>query len=172
MHKGTLPLETERLILRRFKPRDAEYMFKRKIKRSIIVILCLFLILILGACSSDYNKVIETNWEIPLPKSYEELYSIDSGASFHGDGYRYHVFSYKEELKQNEIAKFSSEKNVNVEKEVENILISLKVSKESRPDFSEEYYWYKKNDNNDLRNNLYLIYFIQDKMLHIIEEFY
>jgi len=28
VHKGTLPLETGRLILRRFKPNDAEYMFK------------------------------------------------------------------------------------------------------------------------------------------------
>lgn len=143
-----------------------------KIKRSILVILCLFLMLIFGACSSDYNKVLETNWGILLPKGYGELSSIDSGASFHGDGYRYHVFSYKEELSQNEIEKFSSEKNVNVEKEVENILISLKVSKENRPDFSEEYYWYKKNDTKDSRNNLYLIYFTQDKMLHIIEEFY
>ena len=28
MHNGTQQIETERLILRRFKPSDAEYMFK------------------------------------------------------------------------------------------------------------------------------------------------
>lgn len=31
-----------------------------------------------------------------LPDGYREVYSADTGASFHGDGVRYHVFQYEE----------------------------------------------------------------------------
>jgi len=43
---------------------------------------------------------------------------------------------------------------------------------EKKPDFSKEYYWYKKSGDNDLRNKLYLIYFKENNLLHIIEDFY
>ncbi len=48
---------------------------------------------------SDYSHVLKANWGISLPfKSlYKEIYEKDSGASFHGDGIRYHVFSYRYE---------------------------------------------------------------------------
>ncbi|MBU5676866.1 hypothetical protein KQI88_10595 [Alkaliphilus sp. MSJ-5] len=140
--------------------------------KNLAVIICLLLMSTLSACSSDYSESIEINWGISLPKGYEELFSVDSGASFHGDGDRYHVFSYKEELKQSEIEKFSSEKNPYVEDEVEKILNSLQVSNEQKPDFSKEYYWYRKNGDNDSRNKLYLIYFNEDNILHVIEQFY
>lgn len=146
-------------------------------KKNLVVITCVFLMFILSACSSGYNItgyniIIEINWGISLPKSYEEIFSADSGASFHGDGERYHVFKYKEKLKQMEIGKYNSEKNNNVEDEVEEILNSLQVSNQKKPDFSKEYYWYRKNGDDDSRNKLYLIYFNEDNVLHVIEEFY
>lgn len=35
------------------------------------------------------------NWSIKLPNLYKEIYSIDSGPGFHGDGERYNIFDYK-----------------------------------------------------------------------------
>ena len=48
---------------------------------------------------SDYSRVIEANWGITLPwqARLTEVYQRDSGASFHGDGVRYHVYSYQYE---------------------------------------------------------------------------
>lgn len=134
--------------------------------------ICLVLMITLNICFLDYNKVLESNWGILLPKGHKEIYSIDTGDSFLGDGQRYHVFGYKEKLKQEEIEKFSSKRNIKMEEEAEGILIQLGVSKEKRPDFSKEYYWYKKVHDIDSLSNLYLIYGSEDNVVYIIEEFY
>lgn len=143
-----------------------------KVKAIIAFTICLLSMITLSACFSDYNKILESNWGILLPKGYKELYSTDSGDSFLGDGQRYHVFDYEEKLKQEEIEKFSSKKNIKVEEEAEGILIQLGVSKEKRPNFSKEYYWYKKVHYIDSRSNLYLIYVFENSMVYVIEEFY
>jgi len=139
-----------------------------KIKK-MTVIISLSLILILTACSSDYTRTIEKNWDVSIPKANKELYSVDSGPSIFGDGPRYHILGYEEEIKLSEIGKFSSEKNTLLEDEVEKILNSLEVSKDKTPDFSSKYYWHKKSEGTRLRNKLYLVYFSEGNLLHIIE---
>ena len=42
----------------------------------------------------DYTDVLEKNWDLSLPSSDGAVYETDSGASFLGDGYRYHVLEY------------------------------------------------------------------------------
>lgn len=140
--------------------------------KNLVLFTCLLLMYVLSACSSDYGKIIEKNWDITLPKGYEEIVSVDSGASFQGDGERYHVFKYKEELKKEEIQRFSSRENSVVEDEVKKILNSLQVSNEERPDFSKTYYWYTQSGDDDSRDKLYLIYFNEDNLLYVVEEFY
>ena len=44
---------------------------------------------------SRYYHTVNSNWNIHLPREYEEIYYKDSGASFHGDGERYSVFEYE-----------------------------------------------------------------------------
>ena len=48
---------------------------------------------------TGYSTVLKANWGFSLPAGarWTQVYSADSGASFHGDGLRYHVFSYKYE---------------------------------------------------------------------------
>ena len=43
-----------------------------------------------GGCAWTVNA----NWELDLPMEEACLYEADSGASFHGDGLRYHVLEY------------------------------------------------------------------------------
>ena len=73
------------------------------IKGSIIVVV---LLCILGFAAfmgwrvmSDYNRALNANWgfKVPWQSKYSEIYKTDSGPSFHGDGLRYHVYSYKYE---------------------------------------------------------------------------
>ena len=40
--------------------------------------------------SGDYVRTVQLNWELELPASEGCLYETDSGASFSGDGERYH----------------------------------------------------------------------------------
>ena len=75
---------------------------KHKSKIAAIVILS---IIVLGAALfflwehlTDYSTALEINWGISLPSqaSLSEVYAKTSGSSFHGDGIRYHVFTYQD----------------------------------------------------------------------------
>ena len=64
-------------------------------KRIAAVFALLLALLFVPGCTS-YASTIEKNWGLRLPDGYREVYSADTGASFHGDGVRYHVFQYEE----------------------------------------------------------------------------
>lgn len=64
-------------------------------KRIAAVFALLLALFLIPGCTS-YASTIEKNWGLCLPDGYREVYSADSGASFHGDGVRYHVFQYEE----------------------------------------------------------------------------
>lgn len=44
--------------------------------------------------SGGYERIIGLNWDLDLPRSSGCLYEADSGESFQGDGFRYHVLEY------------------------------------------------------------------------------
>ena len=65
--------------------------------RTFLLSSILLAIVLIGAftyiqVNKPYTSIINLNWSIKLPKPYKTIYSTDSGASFHGDGQRYHVF--------------------------------------------------------------------------------
>lgn len=78
----------------------------KKKKSLLLAVLCV--LLIAAACIggaihiwnefSDYSNCIKANWGFSLPKEsdYTQIYQKDDGASPHGDGLRYHVFSYEQ----------------------------------------------------------------------------
>lgn len=45
---------------------------------------------------TDYSYTLNANWGFSLPAGTAQVYQQDSGASFHGDGLRYHVFTCRE----------------------------------------------------------------------------
>ena len=68
------------------------------------ILLAIFVALISGwaiyrSIVPSYSSVMEANWGIELPVTAlcKEVYREDTGPSFHGDGIRYHVFSYRYE---------------------------------------------------------------------------
>ena len=88
-------------------------------KRKIVVIsivTVIVIIIVIGLALAwnhfnDYSTTLKANWGFSLPSKahYSEVYSKDSGASFHGDGIRYHIFSYKEEQPVTEIFDWSND---------------------------------------------------------------
>lgn len=73
-------------------------MKKKKILLLIIVVL-ISVWTIYRSIVPSYSSVLEANWgfELPVKALCKEVYSEDTGPSFHGDGIRYHVFSYRYE---------------------------------------------------------------------------
>lgn len=71
-------------------------------KKKIIIIVALIILIVLAGVWKlvpSYSSTLKANWGISLPIKAlsSEVYEKDSGSSFHGDGVRYHVFSYEYE---------------------------------------------------------------------------
>ena len=67
-------------------------------KRNIIIVISLIVvILFIYNKLTNYSTALKLNWNIKLPSSAKitEIYENSAEPSFHGDGIRYHIFSYK-----------------------------------------------------------------------------
>ena len=116
----------------------------------------------------SYFSVLETNWgiELPVKAICKEVYSEDTGPSFHGDGIRYHVFSY---FKSSEIEKMlpwsdvngntlawsqtqGEEKHYQTYHEATDLWLSeLEIPQEHYPDYDSCFYWYEnEHDNSEI----------------------
>lgn len=136
---------------------------------SILLIAVFFLFLFIQAYKS-YASIIYLNWSIKLPKPYKEIYSVDSGASFHGDGQRYHVFEYKNKNVIENKLNWTDTKNPDIESKIDNILDSLNVANTNRPDFDKKYKYYFKIEEDN--STIYLIFTDETGKLYIIEDIY
>lgn len=123
-----------------------------------------------------YVHVIKLNWNIEFPIwGCREIYNIDSGPSFHGDGMRYHIFqcSDREDIwgavpwteQEGQNRHGESFRAVTVE-----WLDVLEVPIEYRPNYpvSDYYFYYDiQSDNSEI-----VIYFDEEEIkLYIIESF-
>ena len=107
---------------------------------------------------SDYNRALNVNWgfKVPWQSQYSEIYKTDSGPSFHGDGLRYHVYSYKyEDFIDLMFAWSPVEREPNYydsySEAVTQWLNDLEVPEEYCPEFANCSYWYRtKNDKSEI----------------------
>lgn len=115
----------------------------------------------------SYQEVIRQNWGIVLPKGCHLVYETDSGASFHGDGERYHVFSCPVEGE----AALPVEETVTLEDErwINQILSGLSVDRAYYPELSENVRLgrYAQGDG----SRMYLLYDGTKGRLYVIESF-
>ena len=129
-------------------------MKKRTLTIAVILIVILTCIGILKLFPS-YASTIKSNWDISLPIKavLTETYEKDSGASFHGDGVRYHVFSYKyEDYIDLMFAWTPNEHKTNfyptTREATEAWLDEIDVPAEERPDYEKCFSWSKSKDDN------------------------
>ncbi|MDE7262863.1 MAG: hypothetical protein K2N78_12510 [Oscillospiraceae bacterium] len=104
---------------------------------------------------SDYSMVLKLNWNVALPTNshYSEIYNQDSGASFHGDGIRYHIFAYRDGEPVSKMFEWQSEeKNTNYRSSysgaVDEWLNQIDVPSKERPNYAECVYWYQSHSDN------------------------
>lgn len=136
-------------------------MKKKKIIMSTVLVAAIAIVIGL-ACVwghlSDYSNTLNANWgfELPSKSHYKEIYSNDSGASFHGDGIRYHIFSYKEAEPIREMLDWSREEGETIfhysyEEATAQWLSRIEVPAEKLPDYSQCQYWYaSRRDNSEI----------------------
>ena len=121
--------------------------------------------------SEDYARVINLNWELELPTSEGCLYETDSGASFGGDGERYHVLAYVDDSGLEEALEREAEPLAPAEEAVTAILDGLSVPADQRPDFS-DCRWFTAFRSEDARDDLYLLLNGAGTRLYVIESFF
>ena len=149
-------------------------MKKRALTIAVILIVILTGIGILKLFPSNAST-IKSNWDIsfPIKAVLTETYEKDSGASFHGDGVRYHVFSYKyEDYIDLMFAWTPNEHKTNfyptTREAAEVWLDEIDVPADERPDYSKCCSWSKSQDDNSE-----IIFFWDNNLnkLYIVESF-
>lgn len=132
-----------------------------KKKRILLVVLVALISVwtIYKSIVPSYSSVLEANWgiELPIKALCKEVYEADTGPSFHGDGIRYHVFSYRYEDYIDLMFAWSG----NLENETlfyqsyseasDIWLDELDIPMEQYPDYDACFYWYKsEHDNSEI----------------------
>lgn len=148
-----------------------------KRKKWLIAVAAIVIIglVIASGCVPSYASVLEKNWGISLPwqARLREVYEADLGPSFHGDGVRYHVFSYKYEDYIDLIFAWTSNEHETkyfdtVSQAAEAWLDEINVPAKERPDYDRCFSWNKsKSDNSEI------IFFwdTEQNLLYVIENF-
>ena len=150
----------------------------RKLKRwqRNLIIICAALALLLAvfgpmiwsALRYVGAGVYEANWGLAMPGGITGLYRTGSGASFHGDGYRYAVYDYPEPD-----GDFDSLLNPGADEYIgerfSEIADTLGVPGSERPDLDADYSWRVGRRPFDERDKLYMI--SQGGKLYIAELF-
>ncbi len=148
---------------------------KKVISGFIIAIVIVVGIIFAWKGTNDYSRILKTNWDFSIPSNaqYSEIYSKDAGASFHGDGVRYHMFYCKNLESVDTLFAWQKEEKSTIFSEsysraVDGWLDMIKVPEEKRPNYSECLYWYdKQNDDSEI-----IVLWDRDKkMLYAAESF-
>ena len=148
---------------------------KKKAVIAVAVLIMLFVVIGILRLFPSYSFTIKSNWDISLPIKavLNEIYEKDSDASFHGDGVRYHVFSYKyEDYIDLMFAWTPNEHKTNFYpttlEAAQAWLDEIDVPAEERPDYEKCCSWSKSQDDN---SEIIFLWDNELNRLYIIENF-
>lgn len=145
--------------------------------------LCLLaLIICFGLCGCEgigftsirrYADCMNRNWHLNLPETDVEIYVKDSGASFTGDGIRYHILQYDEESADIILKSFdweAGELDSELADKMEEWLDSISVPLEDRPKQNE---WKHTTllRKEDTRDHLIMFFDEDTNQLYVVEYF-
>lgn len=152
-------------------------------KKLILVLIVTFIIgvfILLGMFiynnSSNYSYVLKANWNIKLPrKTIEEIYSAKDEPNFHGDGIRYHIFSYKEanEEEINKLFTWSTEEKETIyfssySEAINDWIDDFNINPDDYLNYANCKYWYNnKKDNSEI----IILWDSKENKLYVVESF-
>lgn len=152
-----------------------------KSKKRIVTIV-LICIIVLGVSMfymwkhfTNYNTALKANWEISIPyqAQFTEIYKKDSGSTFHGDGIRYHVFTYKDSTYISQMLDWESEEKEtifygNYSNAVNALLDTIDVPSEYRPNCTNCLFWYNSHDDN---SEIIILWDKDNYTIYVVESF-
>ena len=148
-----------------------ESMWKLMGGQLALPVLLVLSILMIFWGSGDYVRTVQLNWELELPASEGCLYETDSGASFSGDGERYHVLEYAGDGRLEQALAEQATPLPSAENPVTEILDDLSVPADQRPDFADCGVFTADHPSDD-RNRLYLLVNSAGTRLYVVECFF
>lgn len=150
-------------------------MKRRKVLIIAGLIVFILILIYMWDMKIGYSSILKSNWGISLPlkSNYREIYYKDSGASFHGDGIRYHIFSYENEEHIKDLFNWTDSNietiyNSSHIDESNKWLKEIEVPKEYYPNYDNCLYFYKSKDDNSE-----VIFFLDKKeyKIYVLESF-
>jgi len=151
--------------------------FRRK--RWIIILIIIIVIGVLCLWSllpPSYSTALKANWGISLPWQARctEIYEKDSGPSFHGDGIRYHVFSYRyEDYIDLMFAWSTTERSTlyysTASQAATAWLDEIEVPEEQRPNYPQCAAWYKSQRDH---SEILIFWDAELNRLYVVESFF
>lgn len=124
---------------------------------------------------TDCSQTFQANWgfKIPSEAQCEEIYCKTSEAAFHGDGIRYHIFSYKINAPIENVFHWQSSEHrtffcSSYSIAVKKWLWKIKIPDEQHPDYENCVYWYQASEDH---SELIVLWDRREKKLYIAESF-
>ena len=124
---------------------------------------------------NDYSHILRLNWNLILPSDSgcSEIYSDDSGPSFHGDGIRYHVFYFVFEtalytIVDWQLTEGKTRFRMNYSEAVAEWLDSINVPDDWRPEYEDCSFWYQQKYGGD---EMIILQDKNQKNLYVAESF-
>lgn len=111
----------------------------------------------------------EQNWGEKIPTTCEQTYYVDEGASFHGDGTRYHVYTCSSPEEMKRWVEWKMGPNASVELIINDWMKDLEVDEGDELVFDQTYQYFKLIRKKE--NRAYLIWIESDQKLYIVESF-
>ena len=152
-----------------------------KSKKRIVTIVLICIIVLGGSMFyiwkhfTNYNTALKANWEISIPyqAQFTEIYKKDSGSSFHGDGIRYHVFTYKDSTYISQMLDWESEEKEtifygNYSNAVNALLDTIDVPSEYRSNCTNCLFWYNSHDDN---SEIIILWDKDNYTIYVVESF-
>lgn len=140
-------------------------------KRKILITVIVVLVLALGGgfyfakkMTTPQNQLKE-NFNIQLEDT-KLLYDVDTKEGFHNDGLSYEIYQVKNQDAEF-LKKITQPKNEAMEKDVNELLKNVDISKDNSIDWSKEYTW-QKVELNEGFDVLYLILFKDNNTVYAI----
>ena len=146
-------------------------------KKNILKIIIILLFIFILAKIYDYYSYIlgfKLNWDINFPVATKELYYVDDGASFNGDGTTYGVFYYNNTEKVDKMLNWQeSISDSDIEKFnylIKDLNSFSSINKEMYVDLNNpENLYYVIVQERDKTSTLFFIYNKSEKRLYYLE---
>ena len=135
----------------------------KKVFLLLVAILVFCTVMLFFFIRNNQNRIIyEKMWDVSIPYSAREVYSVTSEIGFNGDGIRYTVYENCGSDPKGATFDYGADKKT--KEEFFTLLGSLNVPDEMKPEFSEDYTVCRIEKNND-----FILLIMSEDCLYVLQ---